>query len=210
LPLEEQRRRLELLLERLVEDVDACAVLDDEQKQKLSLAGKLDLDRYGQKQATLEKPMPNRVLVASTRVIAGSKIQLPPILSDPSSSFQKALHSRLSAQQREKLAKAECGRVWFRERVLLQAFTVALAERAALTDDQIEPLQKCLAVRLCDSTHTDAVWTWRRTMLHRLADLQPEEIEPLLDDWQRPAARDYLRQVAEAARKAIGELEQTE
>lgn len=200
LPLDELRRRLKLLLDLLVEDADWCAALDDEQKQKLRLAGNLDLDRYFQEQAALEKPSLGRVLDARPHVTPATMARWPHILTNSASAFQKALRSRLRAEQRGKLAKSERDRVLFREQVFLQALAVALADRAALTDDQIEPLLKVFADLLCDPA-ADVVSACRRTMLRRLAQLQPEEMEPLLDDWQRPAARDYVSQVAEAARK---------
>ncbi|HET6884307.1 MAG TPA: PDZ domain-containing protein [Pirellulales bacterium] len=200
LPLEEQRRRLESLLQRLVEDADVCAGLDEGQKQKLLLAGKLDLDRYLRQQAALEGTPSEREQVRAIANVPAAQVCLPPVLHGPESHFQKALRSRLSPSQCDKLSQAQLARALFRERAMLQSLAVALAERAALTDEQAQRVYDWLRARVCAAAQITSGSEWGSTALRLVSRLPPEELQPLVDDWQWPAAREYLSELAEIAR----------
>ena len=200
-PLSEERQRLESLLQRLIEDAQIHAALDEEQRQKLLLAGKLDLGRYFDEQTALyEKPPGGRAFVVPQEQIAGAKVRLPPVLSSADSVFQKTLRRRLSPQQAAKLADAQRERDRFHRQAVLEALTVGLSQSASLTDEQAERVQLVLAERLNNAEETGDVVERRRTTLRQLAELRPDEIKPLVDDWQWPAAREYLIELAATAR----------
>ncbi|HVA51410.1 MAG TPA: PDZ domain-containing protein [Pirellulales bacterium] len=200
LPLEEERLRLKLLLERLVDDAAAHGGLGEEQKQKLLTAGKLDLDAYFKRQAALEeKPADGRAVIVPHEQIAGVKARLPTIFADADSTFQRIFQKRLSSEQRAKIAEADRERGRFHRQAVLGVLIVALAERALLTDNQAGRLQTRLADSLPESDNAQDLAGWRQATLKKLRQLRPEAIGPLLDDWQRPAAREYLTELADSA-----------
>jgi hypothetical protein len=202
LPLAEERQRLQSLVERLIEDVDVQADLDEAQIQKLLLAGKLDIDRHFQRYATsdVEEGSPDKVVGTIQTQVAGATVRLPPIFSDPDSFYQKALHGRLSPEQSEKLAEAYRERGRFHRLVVLAALTVALTNRAALTDVQAEQVEEWLSENLAAVTDADDPLGSRRATIELLSGLHPDALKPLVDDWQWPAVREYVKELAEKAR----------
>lgn len=68
LPIEEERLRLKLLLERLVDDAAAHADLDDEQKQRLLTAGKLDLESHFNQFTALEDKSAGLIIVRGNQI----------------------------------------------------------------------------------------------------------------------------------------------
>jgi hypothetical protein len=200
LPLEEQRERLTSLLERLVEDADVHADLDDGQNQKLLLSGRLDLDRHFQQYAALDKLEPGQLVIAAENQVAGTRVRLAPIFADPNSMFQKILQSRLSREQLEKLAEAQCQRGRFHRQAVLSTLSAALAQRAALTADQAERVAEQVGESLAAPSDAGDLAGWRRATLDGLGALRALEFKPLVDNWQWPAAREYLNNLAIAAR----------
>ncbi|OYV83547.1 MAG: hypothetical protein B7Z73_15895, partial [Planctomycetia bacterium 21-64-5] len=189
-----------LLLERLVDDAAAHGGLGEEQKQKLLTAGKLDLDAYFKRQAALEeKPADGRAVIVPHEQIAGVKARLPAIFADADSTFQRIFQKRLSSEQRAKIAEADRERGRFHRQAVLGVLIVALAERALLTDNQAGRLQTLLADSLPESDNAEDLAGWRQAKLKKLHGLRPETVEPLLEDWQRPAAREYLMKLADSA-----------
>ncbi|HEV3005612.1 MAG TPA: hypothetical protein VGX78_14195, partial [Pirellulales bacterium] len=189
LPLEEERQRLTSLLERLVEDADVHTRLGDGEKQKLILAGKLDLDRHFQRFAELDKLEPGQLVVAAQNQIAGTKVRLPPIFADPASMFQKTLHRRLTPDRLERLAEVERERGRFHRQAVLTTLTVTLAQRAALTATQAERVEERLAQDFVVPADAGDRAAWRRATLEGLSALRAEDLKPLLDNWQWPAVR---------------------
>jgi hypothetical protein len=200
LPIEEERQWLTLLLQRRVDDAESHAGLGEEKRQKLLTAGKLDLEAYFQRQAVLEsKSEDDHLVVMPLQQIAGVNIRLPPIFDEADSTFQRIYRKRLSLQQREQISEAGRQRGRFHRQAVIAMLTVALCERAALTDGQAERVQGWFADTLADSVEAEDLPGWRQATFRQLAKLRPEAIEPLLDDWQRPAAREYLNELVDAA-----------
>lgn len=200
LPVEEERLRLKLLLDRLVDDAAAHGPLDEQQKQKLLAAGKLDVQAHFNEIAALEEKQPEaRLVVVPLKQIAGVKASLPPIFAAADSAFQRVLNKRLSAERRERIAQAGRERGRFHRQAVLHLLTVALAERAFLTDDQAGRLQKLLGDEFASAGRADDLAEWRRATLKKLVELRPEAVETVLDDWQRPVAREYLGELADTA-----------
>lgn len=199
LPVKDERQHLESLLSRLVDNADAHGMLDEAQTHKLLLAGRLDIERHFQQSAQPEKA-PGQVRMVEQRQIAGSNVQLPPIFSDAASIFQKALHSRLSPQQLARLAEAERERGRFHRQAVIATLTTDLAQRATLTDEQAQRVQNVMTDLLQAAGDTDNLAEFRFATLRELGNLQPELIQPFLDAWQQPAAKDYLNELAATAR----------
>jgi hypothetical protein len=200
LPIEEERQWLTLLLQRRVDDAESHAGLGEEKRQKLLTAGKLDLEAYFQRQAVLEsKSEDDHLVVMPLQQIAGVNIRLPPIFDEADSTFQRIYRKRLSLQQREQISEAGRQRGRFHRQAVIAMLTVALCERAALTDGQAERVQGWFADTLANSVEADDLVGYRQATFRQLAKLRPEAIEPRLDDWQRPAAREYLNEFVDAA-----------
>jgi hypothetical protein len=200
LPPAEERERLQSLLERIVEDTDVHVHLDEAQKQKLLLAGKLDLERHLQQHAAQEDGQPGKIVGRHRTQIAGAKLRLAPIFSDSASVFQKALHSRLSAGQLETLAEAEHQRGLFHRRAVLATVALAVSNHAVLTDVQAEQVEKRLAESVAAPTNALDLAAWRRATLEQLGALRPADFKPLVDDWQWPATREYVEELVVRAR----------
>ncbi|HWB13296.1 MAG TPA: PDZ domain-containing protein [Pirellulales bacterium] len=200
LPPAEERQRLQSLVERMVEHLALVVHLDEAQRQKLLLAGKLDIERHFQPDAGREESSPDGITTVVQIAIAGAKVQLPPIFTDSGSVFQKTLHSRLSAEQLETFAEAERQRGRFHRQAVLAALAVALSNRAALTHAQAEQVEERLAQEMAAPADADDLAAWRRATLTQLIALRPEEIRPLVDDWQWPSAREYVKELAATAR----------
>ena len=199
--ISELRQRLESLLERFIDDAEDSCALSEAQKQTLLLAGKLDLDRYFQQHAeSTAKPQPGQQVVLMHRQIAGANVRLPDIFSE-GSFFQKALHSRLSAEQLEDLAGAQRERARFAQQMVLENLVVALAEPAALTSEQCERLETALAPEIVPTNSAANPSRWRRETLHRISELAIVPLQPLFEEWQWPSAREYLDQLADTARR---------
>jgi hypothetical protein len=205
LPLKEERQHVEAILNALVDDAETHCALDAAQKQKLLLAGRLDLERHIQELTRLEQKAPGQVRLVEQRQIAGSKIPRPTLFSDSASMFQKALHRRLSPQQLEKLAEGERQRVRFRQSAVLAQLTVTISDTASLTDKQAEQVHRVFVEYLAGSRNDDDPANWCEATLGRLAELRPGMIEPLLEAWQLPAAREYLKDLASTARGLAGQ-----
>lgn len=144
-PSEAEESRLQALLERLVDDVDLICGLSDEQRQKLMLAGKLDIHRQRESQqqvAAAGKAQPGDV-VQVVRVAAALPMPSMDVFTDAGSRYQKFLSRRLSDEQAAKLAAAEHSREEFRWQAVRETLLAALID-ARLTADQCDELARRL------------------------------------------------------------------
>ena len=198
-PVEEQQRRLSAHLQRLVDDVDAACELTPAQRDKLLLAGKLDIDRVRESSPPLEMaPEGQEVFVQVVQVPAANS-QLPVTIFDgESSAYQKALRQRLPDDQKQKLAEAQRERREFRRQALVEAVVCGLARAAALTSAQCDELSFVLNEAAASD---DEKANWRADCLRCIAQLPAEKVATVLFDFQLPAASQQLAQLAEVARQ---------
>lgn len=195
-PLEVQRRGLEVYLERLVDAADAACGLSEAQREKLALAGKMDIERFRERflaDASVETDDPATIFKrqAGLAALVGASRET---LGGPASHFRKALGARLKKEQQEKLAAAEHERHAFRRQALVEVVVVGFERSAALTSAQGAALTQTLndAVAACDSTPD-----WRIDCLRTIAELPDNRLQPIFADEQWPGAKRHLAKLAE-------------
>jgi hypothetical protein len=192
---EAEESRLQALLERLVDDIDLTCGLTDEQRQKLLLAGKLDIHRQreGQQQvAAAGQPQPGDV-VQVVRIAAALPMPSMEMFTDAESRYQKFLRGRLSDEQSGKLRAAERSRDEFRWLAVRETLLAALVD-ARLTADQCDELSRRL----------DEWWAARQPqtdtsaadLLRAACKAVRPWLPPTVDAWQLPTALGALKGLA--------------
>lgn len=183
---EAEDSRLQALLERLVDDVDLTCGLSTDQRQKLLLAGKLDIQRQreGQQEVAAAGQVQPGDVVQVVRIAAALPMPSLEVFTDAGSRYQKFLHHRLSDDQAQKLAAAEHAREDFRWQAVRETLLATLID-ARLTADQCDELARRLD-------------EWRATRKQvsgesalgvlRFAGLAVRRwLPPLIDKWQMPS-----------------------
>ncbi|MGH8164627.1 MAG: hypothetical protein ACREP1_09865, partial [Rhodanobacteraceae bacterium] len=188
-PLETLRRSLAVRLERLVDDVDLACGLGAPLRAKLTLAGKLDIER-----ACDELPLPEKTPDGARRGVVMVPISPEAAASWPSlfegdgSHYQKALRNGLGDEQKQKVRAALRDRRQFHWQALIETAVAGFERSAALSSAQCE----ALAAALCEATVEFDVQTtadWRVDGLRRFAQRTEENGGALFLDFQRPAIR---------------------
>jgi hypothetical protein len=197
---EDQQRQLISYLERAVGDLDASCGLSAAQKQKLLLAGKLDVQAWREQvPSPPDKLPPGQEMVIQMRQVVGSDARLPSsIFSEAASCYQKALHNRLLDEQKQKLAAAGRERRAFQREALVALVVLGFERCAALTAAQCEALTTMLdeAAPFDEESPND----WRVDFLQRIAQLPEQKLRPIFFDFQWPAASQQLAKLAGEAR----------
>ena len=205
-PLEQQQRRLNDHLTRLIEDLAVNCGLTESQCAKLALAGKLDVEALRQRGPAAQKLPDGQEMFFQVVQVAAASSHLPVAIFDaPDSAYKKALRNRLFDEQRQKLAAVERERRQFQQQALVEMVVVGFERSAALTSAQCEALSAALrdllADSLDDSTAKWATTNWRADSLRRISQLPAESLRPYFFDFQWPAAQRQQAQLAEAARR---------
>lgn len=206
----EQRLRLGVHLSRLVEDVAQHCDLTQDQREKLLLAGKLDIQELNRRLGTEDFPgRENRFReVARVRI---TRPRVPPSDFDLAGSvFQKTLEHRLSAEQKRKLAGAWRERRELRSQALVEAVVVGFERTTSLSSAQCEKLSSALNAALA-APESEAVppplarqrvkSDWQLACLRRIAQLPDEAWRSCFFDVQWSAAKRQQGRIAEAARR---------
>jgi hypothetical protein len=195
--LEEQQRDLVIYLHRLVDTADTVCLLDDSQREKLRLAGKIDIDRFAEhyravESLEVENPLDREKRLSSLSHLASG------IFAELSSNYQKALAARLTADQRRKLAAAEGERCLFYRQALVEAVVVGFERSASLTSAQCVELTQTLedVVRGCNSPRP-----WRSDCLRTIVELPEEMLRPIVTNEQWPAIKRQMWQLGEIGRR---------
>jgi hypothetical protein len=197
LNIETEEQRLGRAMEEWVDDIDAACQLTASQREKLILAGKLDIERVRQPTVVPDKPAAHEIVVQTIRLRAGVDVMPLAIFCDEASHFQKALQSVLVGEQREKLVQS---RRDFQRRALVEAVVVGFECSAALTAQQCEELSRVLNGTLADEDLSGTT-DWRLECVRRIVDLPLEKIGHVLFDFQLDAARRHQQRLAEAGRQ---------
>ncbi len=185
---------LDWLSLRLLHHVDVLFLtcgLSRPQRQKLLLAGELDLDPLRERSLAQKRPDDQRDHIV-VRVVSRGTVEMPPTIFDGTkSAFQKSLR-RLTAEQQRLLRAAEDERRAFRRRAIVAAVVVSLAQGASLTGAQCEDVADALndAVVSCPSANME------RECLRAIGRLPDDTIRPLLADEQWPVAGRLLKWLA--------------
>ncbi|HEV3342944.1 MAG TPA: hypothetical protein VG125_21400 [Pirellulales bacterium] len=198
---DEQQRRLKIHLDRLIDTADTVCGLNDAQREKLSLAGKIDIERFGELYRAVESLETEDIVEREAKLAALSNaIHL--LFSEPGSNYQKALVARLTADQAQKLAAAEGERHAFYRRALVEAVVVGFERSASLTSAQCADLTQTLNDAV---TPSDSGRDWRSTLLRIVVELPEQKLRPIFTRDQWPAIRHQLGQLDEITRQLEAE-----
>lgn len=178
---DDQRQRLTFCLTQRIDEIDATCTLTAAQRDKLRLAGQLDIERVRPAELPA-KDAGEGDAVRIVRVTVGA-VPLPlSTFNDDASYFQKAVQGRLVDEQKQKLATAERQRRAFQRRALIAAVVLRLQRAAALTAEQCGKLTNLVAERL---DQTDAPSSdWRRRCLSQIAGIPEETLRACCFDFQ--------------------------
>jgi hypothetical protein len=184
-------------LERLVDEVDGACGLSTQQREKLLLAGKFDIE------PSLAPPMEQQDAEQGAIVqrlhVRGGVAPVPTSRCDePSSYFHKTLRSRLDDDQRQRWAEAQRPRRAFQRQALVAAAVVGFERTATLTAEQCTALDKTLNEALTDADD-EVAGNGRLELVRRIGVLPDELLRPLFSPVQWRAAcrqRNYLTEAA--------------
>ncbi|HWB13298.1 MAG TPA: hypothetical protein VG826_28995 [Pirellulales bacterium] len=188
LPLDEQQRRLMIYLDRLIDTADTICRLNDSQREKLRLAGKIDIDRFGERYREVESlaggdPVEKEAQL-SVLQSAGHRV-----LGERASNYRKAVAALLTAEQMERLTVAESERREFRRRALVEAVVVGFGRSASLTAAQCDLLAQTFNDALSAG---DAVDQPAGECLRMVGELPEEKLRSICAREQWPAFRRQL------------------
>jgi hypothetical protein len=196
---EEQRRSLDANLGRLVEDLDVSCGLTEIQRQKLLLAGRLDINDHFDRAAPSDKlPDDQRMLIEAVRVSLAVSRMPGALFGAADSAYQKALRNQLFDEQRQKLAAVERARYEFRRQALIEVVVVGFARAAALTSTQCDALSGILHDVL-GTSRDEAKTNWRAECLRRIVEIPEANFNALFFDFQWAGAKRQQAQLAQAA-----------
>lgn len=200
---EQQRERLAVGLHQRIAEVDAICSLTVAQREKLRLAGQLDIERIRMPEPPAEESARDDDMIRIIRVSIGTASLPLAVFSNDGSYFQKALRGRLIDEQKQKLAVAQRERRAFQRQALIAAAVIRFERGAALTAAQCRELADLIARSLADVDLSSP--GWREACLRTIAGLRDEKLRPLCFDCQLPALVGAQSQLAEA----VGQLEAT-
>jgi hypothetical protein len=191
-----QAQRLTRCLEQWVESIDAAGKLSASQREKLLLAGKLDIERLREPEAPRSPSADGEVV----QIVQSPEGHLPlAIFGDARSYFQRALRGVLLEEQKQRLVESDRERRDFYRKSLVEAVVIGFESCAALTAEQCERLSLALNGALADADLRETP-DWRLDCVRRVIELPEEEVRPILFDFQVNAVRGHKQHLAAAAR----------
>jgi hypothetical protein len=199
--LNEQLRQLRIYLDRLVDTADTECRLSDTQRNKLTLAGKIDIELFHERYLTVDAIADQDPIQKLARFAALGEVARA-TFSDPVSNYQRTLSARLTKDQQEKLCAAERERHAFRWQVLTEAVVVGFERSAAMTAAQCAELTQFLTLAVpAGRSATD----WRIGCLKAIVDLPQDRLRSFFDDAQWSAAKRQLLELQAVARQLEAE-----
>ncbi|HVX12877.1 MAG TPA: hypothetical protein VHC22_16965 [Pirellulales bacterium] len=186
--IEDLRRLLMEHLQLRIDDVHAACGLTDAQREKLLLAGKLDIGQLMEQRAALPQNLAEgeKIVVQKVNATGGIGRTGRDIFGTATSSLQKTLQGRLCDDQKRRLMIAERERRELQRRSLVDAVVVGFERAAALTSQQCVDLSTALNNRLVEGGDA-AEGDWRIESVRRIATLPDEWWHPYLYEEQWPA-----------------------
>ncbi|HEV3022026.1 MAG TPA: hypothetical protein VGX76_06150, partial [Pirellulales bacterium] len=140
-----------LFLKLAIDELNAAAGLSDEQRRKLELAGKIDIERRNDRLEELAQKLIDQqrqavIAVKDDLVADVRKLLRTPsaAITDDSSRFQKLQSSVLTQEQVLRVAKARGARREFAHEAARQRVVALIAERVPLDDTQWNDASKRL------------------------------------------------------------------
>ncbi|MGH7136355.1 MAG: hypothetical protein ACREHD_11485 [Pirellulales bacterium] len=201
LPAQERERRLAEHLRMRIDFIDAACGLSPVQRDKLLLAGKLDVKRLDEPAPLAQKQAPAELGLRVRRVRLPGGVSLPiAIFNEARSYFRKSVEGRLSEEQKQRLAAAERERRAFERQAIVAAAVIGFEHAALLTAEQCDALAEALNAALADDDHSDRLDD-RLFWADGMARLPEEKLRPLFADFQWPLAQGRQKWLAEAVKE---------
>lgn len=202
LPAEDQERCFAGYVQRRLDDIDTACGLSATQREKLSLAAKLDVARWRDRPAlpSGEKLAEGEELVVRQAMILGGLPRVTwTIFNDSRSHFQKTLHSQLLADQQQKLLAADRARMDFRRQALVEAMVISFETAASLTAEQCDSLFTEFKAELPDLN--PATTDWPLDGLLRILQAPSERLRAIVHETQWERFERQRGMIAEALRQ---------
>jgi hypothetical protein len=204
LPPVEKRRSMMRYLERLIDTISAVCELTQAQRDKLLIAGKLDVENMREPAPPAKEDGGQEIEAVHrlARDVGDSALPLSRF-SPEASYFHRALRSCLLDDQEQKLALAARERREFQRQAIVAVAVVGFERAAALTSPQCEELSRVFNETLAahDGESTD---NWRIACLREIAQLDENKLRPVLAPIQQPDAKRHQDQITQAAQQLPG------
>lgn len=192
---DEEVRRLKIRLDRFIDTSDTVCRLNESEREKLRMAGKLDIESFHDRYLAIASSNDTKPIEKLARYVAIAEAAKHWFF-DPMSNFQKALTARLTAEQKSKLVGAVQARDAFRRQTLVEAVVVGFERSAALNSAQCAALTRALHDAL--AAHESPA-DWRVDCLRTIVALADVTLRRILADEQWPAAKRHLATLASVA-----------
>jgi hypothetical protein len=210
LPAEDLQRRLAEHLQMRIDFIDAACSLSAVQRDKLLLAGKLDIQRSDEQSPHEQKQAPAELGMRIQRLrITGSAVPLQvAIFSEAQSYFRKSLAGRLSDEQKERLAAAHRERRAFERQAIVAAAVVGFERAALMTAEQCDSFAAALDDALANSDESD-IADDRLFAALRIGGISDNELRPFFSDFQWPLAVGQQARLSAAAKELAAQQKPT-
>lgn len=184
LPVEHQQRWYAGYVTRRLDDIDATCGLSATQREKLSLAAKLDVARWRDQrsQSAGEKLAAGEELIVQQVMTRGGQPFSWAIFEDSDSFFRRSLRSQLLADQKQKLLAADRARADFRRQALVEALVTGFETAASLTADQCDALTAEFKAEAADLDPAAA--DWPLDCLRRVLQASDERLRAIVHEFQ--------------------------
>jgi hypothetical protein len=202
--LEDQERLLARYVEQRLDELDAACDLSPSQRDKLSLAARLDLARWRDEKSNVSEKLNDgeELIVQQVQVQGGWGLLPVNVFNDTDSYFNRSLQSRLLEEQKGRLKAAARARSEFQRKALVEAIVTGFERAASLTSAQCDAVAGIFSDALADFDTDDP--SWRSEYMRRLIHLPFDELRPLLFDFQLAASERQLAELADSARQFRG------
>lgn len=191
-------------LNQWVDEIDSACQLTSSQREKLLLAGKLDIEAFKAHLPPLPQELAEGEKLLATEVPAASGKHVIPwsVLTSQSSHFQRSLQGRLTEVQKHSWAALEGERRTFQRQAVVAAVVAGFERAASLAPQQCESLAAAVEAALTKDDLDDPVH-WQLAYLRRIAELPEAKWRSWFAELQWPFAREQHLQLAEIVRRHI-------
>jgi hypothetical protein len=181
------QQSLENRLDMKVDEIARAAAMNEQQRQKLHLAGLGDIRHFADRvdaikvkhQATEFSQQEWNAIFQELRPL---QVELRRGLFGADSLFDKTLHTILSSDQAERFNRAELDRQLFQHRARVEMTVLRFAKALALRDEQRKRLTEILLVKtrpVSTSGQSDQF-----LIMAQMTRIPDDELKPLFDDKQ--------------------------
>ena len=185
--MEAGRERLQTLLDIELSDVSRTCQLDDAQRKKLLLAGRLDIQRFLDRYQRLRRKFlkirnDQNAMNAFWGEMSPLQQEIQGGLFGNNSLFRGVIAKTLSAEQNQQFEAASLERRMYRMRAKLELLLVAADEGLALRAEQRDRLQELCLANLKPPRRSSPYDT--HVVMYQLSRIPDEKLQAILNDRQ--------------------------